>query len=385
MVSAAAESDQEQKKLERPMAFVDPEEEAYLHAMQLVSFSALPMTLKVATELGLLQLISAAVPNHHLSSDDLAALLRPSDPLFASSMIDRILQLLASYSVLTVSHSADAVDGRSVRRYSAAPVCKYLAPSIDGAASIAGITLLLQDKILMENWYYLKDSILRGRSDQTTSSSPFEMAYGMNMFEYCGRDRRFNSLFNEGMRGNSAIIMNKVLHGRHSCGTFDDVRVLVDVGGGLGATLSMITARHPHILGINFDLPHVVSQAPPLPGVDHIGGDMFEQVPDGDAILLKWILHDWSDEQSVNVLKNCYKALPANGKVLILEYILPDSPEPTREAQVVFHADLMMLAHNPGGKERTEKEFKDLADRSGFSRFKANFIFANAWIIELQK
>ena len=107
-----------------------------------------------------------------------------------------------------------------------------------------------------ERSYYLKDAVLEG-------GVPFQKAYGMTVFEHHGTDPRFNKLFNECMRNHSTILMKKLLETYRG---FDDVKVLVDVGGGTGATIHMITAKHPHIKGINFDLPHVISTAPPYPG-----------------------------------------------------------------------------------------------------------------------
>uniref|UniRef100_A0A1D1YIL2 Caffeic acid 3-O-methyltransferase n=1 Tax=Anthurium amnicola TaxID=1678845 RepID=A0A1D1YIL2_9ARAE len=112
---------------------------------------------------------------------------------------------------------------------------------------------------------------------------------------------------------------------------------------------------------------------------------MFESVPSGDAIFMKWILHDWSDQHCVKVLKNCWKALPETGKVIVVEGILPVAPETTKEAQGQFHMDLLMLAYNPGGKERTEAEFESLAMEAGFSQLRKVFTAFNAWIMEFTK
>ena len=109
----------------------------------------------------------------------------------------------------------------------------------------------------MESWYYLKDAVLQG-------GIPFNMAHGMTSFEYHGTDPRFNKVFNEGMKNHSAIIMKRILEKYRG---FDDVKVLVDVGGGVGATLAQVVAKHKHIKGINFDLPHVISEASPIPGI----------------------------------------------------------------------------------------------------------------------
>ena len=210
----------------------------------------------------------------------------------------------------------------------------------------------------------------------------FNKAYGMSAFEYHGTDPRFNRVFNEGMKNNSVIITKKLLEFYTG---FEGIGTLVDVGGGVGATLHAITSRYPHIKGINFDLPHVISDAPPFPGVEHVGGDMFKSVPSGDAIFMKWILHDWSDAHCATLLKNCYDALPAHGKVIVVECILPKNPEAIPKTQVMFHADMIMLAHNPGGKERYEREFEELVRGDGFAGIKATYIYANTWAIEFTK
>jgi flavonol 3-O-methyltransferase/caffeic acid 3-O-methyltransferase len=223
--------------------------------------------------------------------------------------------------------------------------------------------------------YYLKDAVLDG-------GIPFNKAYGMSAFEYHGTDPRFNRVFNEAMKNNSIIITKKLLQLYDG---FQGLGTLVDVGGGVGATVAAITAHYPTIKGINFDLPHVISEAPPFPGVTHVGGDMFKKVPSGDAILMKWILHDWSDQHCGTLLKNCYDALPVHGKVVLVECILPVNPEAKPSSQGVFHVDMIMLAHNPGGRERYEREYEALARGAGFAGFKSTYIYANAWAIEFTK
>ncbi|CAD5168293.1 unnamed protein product, partial [Musa acuminata subsp. malaccensis] len=242
-----------------------------------------------------------------------------------------------------------------LRRYGAAPICKYLTKNEDGV-SLADMALVHQDKVFVDAWYYLKDSVLEG-------VVPLNSAYGMPVFDYIGTDPRFNKAFNAGMRGLFCVIVNNLLR---VYGGFDDVEILVDVGGNDGAILQMITSRHTHIKGINYDLPHVISGTKPLPGVKHVHGNMFKTVPSGDAVFLKWILHDWSDEHCMKILKNCWKALPQHGKIIVVEHVLPAVPEPTANAQAVFQLDLAMMVYCVGGKERTEKEFKALATEAGF-------------------
>ncbi|PUZ72707.1 hypothetical protein GQ55_2G416300 [Panicum hallii var. hallii] len=148
-------------------------------------------------------------------------------------MVDRMLRLLASYDVVRCQVE-EGEDGKLSRRYGAAPVCKWLTPNEDGV-SMAALALMNLDKVLMESWYCLEDAVLEG-------GIPFNKAYGMSAFEYHGTDPRFNRVFNEGMKNNSVIITEKLLEFYTG---FEGVGTLVDVGGGVGATLDAITSRYP--------------------------------------------------------------------------------------------------------------------------------------------
>ncbi|KAJ0086001.1 hypothetical protein Patl1_07873 [Pistacia atlantica] len=113
-------------------------------------------------------------------------------------------------------------------------------------------------------WYHFNDAILEG-------GIPFNRPYGMMTFEYPGTDQRFNWVFNQAMSNHTTLIMKKVLDVYKG---FEGLKVLVDVGGGIGVTLDVITSKYPHIKGINFDLPHVLAEAPTYSGVKHVGGDI---------------------------------------------------------------------------------------------------------------
>ncbi|KAL2893425.1 Tricetin 3' 4' 5'-O-trimethyltransferase, partial [Bienertia sinuspersici] len=157
--------------------------------------------------------------------------------------------------------------------------------------------------------------------------TPFNMVHGMNAFEYPSVDTRFNEVFTKAMARSVIFVRN--IFNKYRVLENSNVKQLVDVGGGLGHSVGFITSRYPSIKGINFDLPYVIKDAPPTPGVEHVGGDMFESVPKGDSIFLK------SDDCCLTLLKNCYKALQANGKIIVVEVIVNDEPETTRIAQAI--------------------------------------------------
>ncbi|KAJ8465924.1 hypothetical protein OPV22_028476 [Ensete ventricosum] len=120
-------------------------------------------------------------------------------------------------------------------------------------------------------------------------------------------------------------------------------------------------------------------------GVEHVSGDMFERVPSGgDAIFIKWVLHDWTDEECIKILRNCWKVLPEKGKVMVVEYILPVVPEPNLITQGIFTLDMVMMIQT-GGKERTRQEFEALAKEAGFTGLKATYISMYVWLMEFTK
>ena len=103
----------------------------------------------------------------------------------------------------------------------------------------------------------LKDSVLEG-------GVPFDNVYGRHTFEYAAIDARFNDVFNNAMVNHTKIVMNEILNCYHG---FENLKRLVDVGGCLGINLNMIVSKHPTIKGVNFDLPHVIQNAPFYSGI----------------------------------------------------------------------------------------------------------------------
>ncbi|XP_073127618.1 caffeic acid 3-O-methyltransferase 2-like [Henckelia pumila] len=351
----------------------DEEDATFLFAMQLASASVLPFALKVAVELDLLELMKKKGPDAFVSPAELASQLPSSSNPDMHNMLDRILRLLASSSILKCRVlKTTPADGSVQRLYSLAPVCKFYTKNDDGV-SLAPLLIMNLDRILLETRNHLKDAILEG-------GNAFENAHKMSAFEYLAEDPTFNKVFNTGMSNNSTILMKKVVE---TYDGFNGLKTLVDVGGGTGASLHMILSKYPTIMTINFDLPHVILNAPSYAGVENIAGDMFVSVPKADAIFMKWILHDWSDEHCLKILKRCYEALPNNGKVIVLENIIPETPS---EGLICsFQLDLALLTFNLGGKERTEKEFHVLAKQAGFKESHTICCVLPFWVLEFCK
>jgi hypothetical protein len=198
-----------------------------------------------------------------------------------------------------------------------------------------------------------------------TGESGALKVYGEPLFDYIGRHADLGPLFDAGMTA---------FHGHETDAMLDaydfgDVQTLADIGGGNGLLLAAVLRRYPHMHGILFDLGHVVGRATATLrslGLEErcsvIEGNFFESIPAGaDAYLMRHIIHDWTDEQAVKILRNCRKVVPANGKVLLVEFTVP----PPNQASLGKDADMMMLTF-PGGMERTVDEYRALFEQSGF-------------------
>ena len=103
--------------------------------------------------------------------------------------------------------------------------------------------------------------------------------------------------------------------------------------------------------------------------------------------ILQWILHDWDDNSNVKLLKNCYNALPAKGKVIVVEYILPEITNPDNlHDKLAFHCDLgMLVTFGAGARERTERELRQLALAAGFAQVNLIVDADSLTIIEMHK
>ncbi|KAJ7551282.1 hypothetical protein O6H91_06G009400 [Diphasiastrum complanatum] len=342
-----------------------------MKVLELGTLSTVPMALRAAIILDVFEIINKVSPTEPISAKDIVAHI-PTTTTKSAVYLDRILKLLASREIL--SDTIVEVDGKKESRYGLTPLCKYLIKDEMGM-SLAPLVVMNQDKVFMASWQYLPEAVLDG-------GEPFFKAHGKNAFQLGTEDPRLDKLFNTAMGSHSTLFMKATLDAYDG---FKNISKLVDVGGGFGSSLNMIVSKYPHIQGINFDQPHVVALAPQYPGVEHVGGNMFESVPSGEAIFMKWILHDWSDDHCLTILKNCYKSVPDAGKVIVVDAVLPATVDHSLAAKVGYSVDLLMLAYNQGGKERTEEEFKDLALAAGFAGIKVICTIDSMSVLEFYK
>ncbi len=198
-----------------------------------------------------------------------------------------------------------------------------------------------------------------------TGNTAFGKVFEKPLFDYLGENPEKAGIFDAAMTG---------IHGRETGSILDaydfsGIKVLADIGGGNGSNMIGFLQKYTEMKGILFDLSHVIERA--QPNIENAGledrcqlasGDFFESIPkEADAYLMRHIIHDWDDEKSLAILRNCHAAMPKNGKLLIIESVIPSGNEPFGGKFL----DLVMMLI-PGGKERTEVEYRTLFEEAGF-------------------
>jgi orsellinic acid C2-O-methyltransferase len=203
-----------------------------------------------------------------------------------------------------------------------------------------------------------------------TGESARKLVTGANDFGYLERDQKAAAVFNRAMAEFTTLVAGEVVR----VYDFAGMRRIVDVGGGHGALLAaVLDMAHPDARGVLLDMPHAIEGARKLltaaglaDRCDFTTEDFFKSIPtDADAYLLKAIVHDYDDARSKIILQNCRRAILPNGKLLIIERVLPSRFEASSRHNALARADLNMLVAL-GGRERTEAEFKNLFETSGF-------------------
>lgn len=266
-----------------------------------------------------------------------------AEPLF------RVLRALASVGVF------EEVEGG---RFALTPLAEQLRDDVPG--SQRAMAILMGDEHYRA-WGELEHSL-------RTGGIAFDHVFGKACFDFLAQHPDKAANFDRAMVS---------VHGRETsamCDAYDFsvFGVLYDVGGGNGSLLRTVLDRTPKLLGVVYDLPHVVERARPNlpPRCDVIGGSFFESVPAYDgragsgaavAYLMRHIIHDWDDEKSLTILKNVRKVIPSNGKLLVVEGVVP--PGNGRSFTKMLDLNMMLI---PGGKERTEAEYRELYAKAGF-------------------
>jgi O-methyltransferase domain/Dimerisation domain len=252
----------------------------------------------------------------------------------------RLLRALATLGILEQADDAFALT-------------EFGRPLLAGSpASLAPQAKIQADPAVWAAWGNLAHTVRTGETS-------FTALHGTDLWTHRARHPDHSHDFDDLMTTLSASVVDAVA----ASYDFSSRSHVVDVGGGQGSLVTAVLRRNPHLTGGVFDQAHVVSPAGPseLAGRwSSTTGSFFDEVPAADCYLLKWILHDWSDEECVEILSRCRESLADGGVVLVVELALG---RPGHERQTAFMDINMMVGL--GGRERTEAEYATLLDRAG--------------------
>ncbi len=306
--------------------------------LELIQGAMVSQAISVAAQLG----VADIVKDEPLPVDEIARQVQAHP-----EALYRLLRLLASLSIF------EELDGR---RFALTPMADAL--RADAPNSMRGMAVLMGHPIHWEDWAHLIDSV-------RTGDPALPKLRGMGAFEYLFANPEYGAVFFQGM-GNLSAIETEPILGAYDFSAFGTI---VDVGGGNGALLSRILQQSPASRGVLFDeragmsgAEAVFAQAGVADRARIDAGGLFDPVtPGADAYLLKHIVHDWPEEQALQILRNVRQAAGDNGRLLLMEFVPPEGNAPHPGKLVDLW--LMLLV---GGRERTRAQYSELLSRAGF-------------------
>ena len=221
---------------------------------------------------------------------------------------------------------------------------------------------IFEGEMLSKSWSGMLESVMTGKTVA-------ELQGLANSFELMSRTPEIVDKFNAAMTELTRLVTPDILRSYD----FSGISHLMDVGGGSGELLGAIAQQGRKLRGTVFDLPRCAEAASThlrqigiSDRVEFVAGDFFQSVPAiADAIILKSVIHDWNDARGISILRNCHQALPSGGKLLLVERLMPQSPDMSDDDKAHAMSDLNML-RGPGGCERTEGQYRELLNQSGF-------------------
>ncbi|WP_376792879.1 methyltransferase [Thermoflexus sp.] len=269
-----------------------------------------------------------------------------------AGLLYRLMRALGSLELLKEDNNGN---------FSLTPIGELLRR--DHPQTLRGVTLWEGGSLSYFAWRHLADLIKEGKQDG------FVREFGWPLFEYLSQNPSHGEVFNEAMSSLSSMDNALVLEALENY-DFSGISHLCDIGGGHGLTLCSLLVKYPHLRGTVLELPNVIEQKELL-WADRMGvgdrctymsGDMFREVPPAGAYMVKRVLHDWNDEECIQILSNAHKAAPRDGRVFIMEAVVPGPDAPHLSKLLDIHMLVMAT-----GRERTTEEYAGLLEEAGWT------------------
>jgi len=232
----------------------------------------------------------------------------------------------------------------------------------DHPQTLRGVTLLEEGPEHYAIWKHLPDMIRDGKQNA------FVREFKRMAFDHANHDPGYAEVFDGAMSSYSGTQASWVLEALQSY-DFSKMTHVCDVGGGQGFMVCQILKKYPHLRGTVLERSEVIADRSRLwatrMGIGdrcaYVAGNMFEAVPNADAYIMKLILHDWNDNECVQILQNQYRAANAGGRIFLVEHVIPDPGTP--HFSKLF--DIHMMCWGTG-RERTQEEYVTLLRKAGW-------------------
>ncbi len=242
----------------------------------------------VAAKLGIADLVKPAPQT--------SATLAQATGTHAPSLY-RLLRMLASVGIFVED---------SQGRFGLTPLAQCL---VDGPGSQRAAALMMGEEHFRA-WGDLEHCIRTGKT-------AFEHIFALPVFDFLSQHPDKAKIFDAAMTGIHGAETQVMLDAYD----FSGIGTLVDIGGGNGSVLGAVLKHYPAMHGILYDLPGVSARASDTfaslglsERCQAVGGSFFEKVPGGgDAYIMRHIIHDWTDEQSLTILRHCRAAMEPHG------------------------------------------------------------------------
>ncbi|KAL1561672.1 Xanthohumol 4-O-methyltransferase [Salvia divinorum] len=235
----------------------------------------------------------------------------------------------------------------------------------DDPSSLAPFALSQTDPAYIDPFHHMSEWF------RDECPSAFFTKNGMDLWQFAGKDEKLNQGFNEAMAADARFVSRILV--RECKHVFEGLETMVDVAGGTGEVSKALAGAFSWLKCVVLDLPHVVAGMEGSENVRFVGGDMFDFIPPADAVFLKWILHDWGDEDCIKILRKCKEAIADSKikgkKVIIVDMVVDEEKQAHEATETQLLIDMLMMAHHPG-KERTEKEWAKLFAAAAFNNYK---------------
>ena len=232
-------------------------DKARLDALQLTSVATIPGVAAALARLNVFEALAQAGDDAALTAQELADRASMPGKAIKVTYLARLLRMMAAKKILREDVVSVGDDGEvTERRYAFTAMGRFLVED-QTRGSFGPMLMLFQATEFKQVWEHLHETVVDDSVDT------FRRANGATIWEYKRQHPELSTLFDSAMAGNSQVYLQATLDVYRG---FEHVKVLVDVGGGFGSALRVITQRYPHIKAINFDQPHVIDACAPIPG-----------------------------------------------------------------------------------------------------------------------